>query len=190
MSAPVDIGLHDYQAFLTAATVFAAAHAYRKLSPFFCVSWFGAGWIFAYLWTQARPAPEVVLLPPLVFYLAAALTKGLVETRASVQGNHLVHVAMTGVLSGVVALPLIAVAGAMGWSVPRPASRVLLSVNGSWLGGPTLDAVWLWIAAGGVFYGAYKLFDHVGLSRGWQLVLLFGSTPFLVMGAEWLHGLA
>lgn len=188
MNAPIDLGLHDYQFYLTGCTVFAAAHAYRKLSPFFCVSWFGAGWIFAYLWTEARPAPEVVLLPPLVFYLAAALTKGLVETRGIVRGNHLVHVLMTGVLSGVVALPLLAVADAMGWGVPRPASRLLFGLSGRWLGGPTLDAVWLWMTAGAVFYGAYKLLDHVGLNRTWQLLLMLGSTPFLVMTAEWMHG--
>ena len=190
MSDLPDLSLAHFQLLLALAVFAAAVHAYRKLSPFFCVTWFGAGLAFGYLWTDARPSAEVLLMPVLVIYLSAALAKGLIETRGALAGNHLVHVLLTGFLAGLVALPLEAVCQAQGWPVPRPASRALWGLDPSWLGGPSMDAVWLWACIGLVFYGTYKVLDHIGLSHTWQTPLLFASLPLQVRVIEHLHGLA
>lgn len=185
----MDLDLHHYRLFVAGGVFLAATHAYRKLSPYFAITWFGAGLVFGYLWRTGNPMPEVVLLPALVVYLAAAVTKGLVETSERVAGNHVVHVILTGLFSGVIALPLEASARAMGWPLPRPASRVLLGVSPDWLGGVTLDAFALWVIVGTLFYGTYKVLDHIGLGKAVQTVLLFGAMPLLVMAAERVHGM-
>lgn len=183
-----DLGIGELRLLLAAGVFLAATHAYRKLSPYFAMTWFGAGLVFGWLWAEPPRGPEVVLLPVLVVYAAAAATKGLVE-RGRLAGNHLVHVLVTGLLSAAVALPYEALARELGLPVPRPAGRVLLGVSPGWLGGVTLDVALLWAIVGTVFYGAYKLLDHVGLGRPLQTVLLFAATPLMVTAAERLHRL-
>ena len=175
------IDAEGYKLFLAVGFFLAAVHAHSKLSPYFAATWFGSGLVFAYFWAD-RFALELLLLPPLLFYMAAAATKGLVETRPSVRGNHVVHVIMTGVFSGVVALPLLASADAMDWNVPdgAPDLRFLSDIGAFWLGGVDPSAVAMWMVAGTVFYGVYKILDHIGIGRPAQTVLQFGVAPFLV----------
>lgn len=166
----------------------AAAHAYRKLSPYFAIAWFGSGLVFGWFWTGHHAAPEALLLPALLTYLAAALTKGLVEG-GRFDGNHLVHVLVTGVLTGVVALPVESAGAVRGWVLPRAAPQITGAwVNPEWLGGVPLGAVLQWSLVGGLFYGLYKLLDHVGLGGLIQTLLLFGSMPLLVRLTEWILG--
>lgn len=179
--------LDTWRAVLVGLTVLAAGHAHCKVSPFFASTWFGACLVFGWFWCDGRGGPEQVLLPGLVIYTAAAITKGLVERRPSLAGAHAVHVVLTGVLSGLVALPYEAVARAQGWPVPRPSSRVLLGVEPDWLGGVTLDTAAQWGAAGFLVYGTYKVLDHLGLSKAVQVLVLFASMPFVTTGAVWLH---
>jgi hypothetical protein len=184
---PLDLGA--YRLLLAGATFLAVVHAYRKLSPYFAVTWFGAGVLFAYFWGGQSAHAEVLLLPALVIYVAAAATKGLVETRPRLAGNHPLHVLMTGALSGVLAMPFETCSRSMGWGLPRRVGRPLLGVDADWLGGVPLDAVLLWALAGACFYGLYKVLDHIGLGRALQTVLLFGAAPFLGQGVDQLHGL-
>ena len=134
----------------------------------------------AYVWGGRSSALEVVLLPALVFYMAAAATKGLVETRPSLAGNHVVHVLATGLFSGVVALPILAAAAAAGWTVPggTPSLSWTSRLDPDWFGGVDPDRVLLWMVAGTVFYGVYKALDHIGLGRPLQTVAVFGLAPF------------
>ena len=119
----MSVDLSGYQLFLAVAFFLAGCHAHAKLSPYFAATWFGSGLVFAYVWGGRSSALEVVLLPALVFYMAAAATKGLVETRPSLAGNHVVHVLATGLFSGVVAMPILAAAAAAGWTVPGARRR-------------------------------------------------------------------
>lgn len=183
-----DLTLGHYQALLAVCVFLAGVHAYQKLSPYFAVTWFGSGLLFGSLWA-GRAEPESVLLPVLVVYMAAATTKGLVETRPRFAGNHVVHVLMTGLFTGLLALPFEASAARSGWSVPRPAPRSLLGEDPAWLGGASLDAALQWALVGLLFYGTYKLLDHIGLGKPAQTVLLFAAMPLLVTAIESLHGL-
>lgn len=178
-----------YRLVVVVATFLAAAHAWRKLSPFFAAHWFGAGLVFGWLWTDARAAPEAVLLPALVVYTAAAITKGLVETRDGVRGNHLVHVLLTGLFAGWLALPFEFAARAAGFTLPRVLDGELFGVGAHATLGVPLGAVWAWTVLGGVFYGAYKLFDHCGLPKAAQSVVVFGAQPLLVLAVERLSAL-
>lgn len=173
-------------------------HAYRKLSPYFALTWLGSGLLFGMQWGEGGSAlqlpasvkPEVVALPVLLFYLAAAVTKGLVETRDGLRGNHLVHVLMTGVFGGVIALPLESAARTTGWQLPStgaPTGSVVSPAIG--LGGVPLAVVAGWAVAATAFYGTYKLLDHVGLSKALQTVVLFAAMPFLVKGVEALNAM-
>lgn len=175
------LGLEGYKLFLAVGFILAGAHAHTKLSPYFAATWFGSGLVFSYAFAGRDSALELVLLPPLVFYMAAATTKGLVETRESLRGNHVVHVLATGLFSGVVALPLLAAADGMGWAAPGavPSLGFLSGVDPAWLGGVAPGAVVLWMMAGFVFYGVYKILDHTGLGRPAQTVLQFGAAWFL-----------
>ena len=184
MSSPVHLDATAWLLAVCIGSFLAATHAYRKLSPYFAIAWFGSGLVFGWSWTASHSAPEAWLLPALVTYLAAAVTKGLVET-GRFSGNHVVHVLATGVFTGVVALPLEAAARAMGWTVPREAPRVLPSNwSGPWLGGVPADVVLQWMVVGAAFYGVYKLLDHIGVGAALQTVLLFAAMPFLPRGIE------
>ncbi len=178
----IEIDQAGYRLFLAGCFFLAYVHAYRKLSPYFAATWFGAALLFAYRWSGSG-VPELLLLPGVVFYLAAAATKGLVETRERWQGNHPLHVVITGLFSGVVALPVLASADAMGWPA-RPGSSPgmpwLDGIPSSWLGGVPGPQVGLWVVAGLVFYGAYKILDHMGLGKPLQTVLVFVVAPLLV----------
>lgn len=181
-------GLTHYRALLAGLAFLAGCHAHLKVSPFFAATWFGSTLVFGWCWAGQRGDPELVLLPGLVVYTAAAVTKGLVESRPSLAGAHSLHVLLTGLLAGLLALPFEALARPMGWPVPRPAGRLLLGLDPDWLGGVTLDPVAQWTAVGLVLYGGYKILDHVGLPRWLQVPALFGVMPFLARAAAWLHG--
>lgn len=176
-----ELDLAGYRLLVALATFLAAVHAWRKLSPYFSACWFGSGLVFGWCWAGAGAGPEAVLLPVLVIYQAAAVTKGLVETRPRIAGNHVLHVLMTGVLSAALALPWEAAARAASWPRPRVAERELFGIDtAGFLGGLQLDLVLLWCLVGIAFYGAYKLLDHSGLSRTLQTLVVFGVMPFLV----------
>jgi len=125
----------------------------------------------------------------LVVYLAAAVTKGIVE-RGALAGNHVVHVLATGVFSALIALPLESAARAMHWALPRDAPGVTHGVlQPRWLGGVPGDQLVLWALIGTLFYGLYKLLDHIGLGPALQTVLLFAGMPFVVKFIEYLLGI-
>ncbi|GJM23341.1 MAG: hypothetical protein DHS20C15_32560 [Planctomycetota bacterium] len=176
-----ELPLHaeHYRALVSVGFFLAAVHAWRKLSPYFAACWFGSGLVFGWFWNQGDALPETVLLPALLVYQAAAVTKGLVETRDRVRGNHLFHVLLTGLLTGVLALPWEAAARAMSWELPRRATRDLWGLPPDALGGVGLDATLLWVLLGTAFYGVYKLLDHTGLPRWLQTLAIFGVMPWL-----------
>ncbi len=201
----------DYRLALLVATFLVAVHAYRKLSPYFAMTWLGAGLLFGALWGSPSwrlpdaVRPEVVLLPAVLFYLSAAVTKGLVETRDGVRGNHFVHVLMTGVIGGVLALPIEYAGRTAAWQLPStgvPERNGLDDVVGGLVGaaeegvigatelaGVPLAVVAGWAVAATAFYGTYKILDHIGLSKALQCVLLFVAMPFVVQGVEALNAL-
>lgn len=162
----------------------AGVHAWTKLSPYFAATWFGSAAVFGYLFGEGDALPETVLLPGLVVYMAAAVTKGLVETRDGVRGNHLVHVLMTGVFSGLLVLPFVAAARASDWALPRGRADAPWGLDDGWLEALHLDAGLRWSLVGLAFYGSYKLLDHSGLSRGLQTVAVFGVPPLLVWAVD------
>src|SRR4029450_4006253 len=90
ISSPVHLNGLAWTLFVTIGTALAFVHAFRKLSPYFAAGWLGGGLVFGWFWTDTRTAPEALLLPVLVTYLAAALTKGIVE-QGRFAGNTLVH---------------------------------------------------------------------------------------------------
>jgi len=183
MNPGLDLGA--WRLLLAVATFLAACHAWRKLSPYFAATWFGSGLVFGYLWAGGRGDPEAVLPSLLLIYLAAALSKGLVESRPALAGNHPAHVVVTALVAGLLALPLESAARQCGWPLPRSHAGELWGVSADWLGGvPLAAAVDLSIAAG-LFYGTYKVLDHIGLGQGaLQTVLHFGAMPFLVGAAN------
>lgn len=182
----IDIGAPEWRLFVVVATVLAFAHAYRKLSPFFAVTWFGAGLVFGWVYTAHRSAPEALLLPALVVYLAAAVAKGIVE-RGALAGNHVVHVLAAGVFGGLIALPLESSAAAMGWITPRsPVLRLWALSDHTWTGGVPPELVLQWSVLSTLFYGVYKLLDHVGLGPALQTIALFAAMPFLPRLIEWV----
>jgi hypothetical protein len=183
------IGPTTWMLFVVGGTALAALHAWRKLSPYFAMTWFGAGLLFGWSWTSRRDSAAALLLPVLVVYLSAALTKGLVE-RGRFAGNHVVHVLMTGVLAGLIALPLESSALAMGWSTPRGAPGLAhwFSRPG-WTGGVPGALIVQWMLIGLIFYGVYKLLDHAGLGRGLQALLILLAAPFLPRVVEGLMDL-
>ena len=184
LQSPVSLDAQAWTLFVVVATFLAGVHAFRKLSPYFAVAWFGSGLVFGWFWTAQREAPAALLLPALVTYLGAAITKGLVE-RGMFAGNHLVHVLAAGLCAGLIALPLEAACDAMGWVTPRDAADITGGVlDGPWLGGATADLAIQWGVLGLAFYGAYKLLDHVGIGPVLQTVALFGVMPFLPRGVE------
>lgn len=175
----IDIGEREWRLFVAVATFVAFVHAYRKLSPFFAVTWFGAGLVYGWFWTDHRSSPEALLLPALVVYLAAAVAKGVVE-RGALAGNHLVHVIAGGAFTGLIALPLESSAAAVGWVTPRaPAFVFWPYAKHTWTGGVPVELILQWMVLGTLFYGTYKLLDHVGLGPAMQTVALFVAMPFL-----------
>jgi hypothetical protein len=182
----IHIGATAWMLFVAGSTALAALHAWRKLSPAFAATWFGAGLAFGCVWTSRRDSVAALLLPVLVVYLAAALTKGLVE-RGPLAGRHGVHVLLTGVLTGLVALPLESSALAMGWSTPRgTVGAAHWSLPPGWTGGVPAALVLQWMLVGLVFYGVYKLLDHSGLGRVLQALLILVAAPFLPRVVEGL----
>jgi hypothetical protein len=182
----IHVGPDAWTLFVVGATVLAALHAWRKLSPYFAVTWFGAGLLFGWAWTSRTDSPAALLLPVFVVYLSAALTKGLVE-RGRLEGNHVVHVLVTGVLSALVALPLESSALAMGWSTPRGAAGLGHRFSSTdWTGGVPGALAVQWMLVGLIFYGVYKLLDHAGLGRPLQALLILGAAPLLPRAVEGL----
>jgi len=184
MSSPLHLDPQSWRLAVCLLVFLAAVHAYRKLSPYFAVTWFGSGLVFGWVWAQGPVLPETLLLPVGVIYLAAALTKGLVE-QGRFAGNHVLHVALAGLLTAVVAAPLEAAARAMGWPLPRGAPALLPSeLDGPWLGDVPADVLLQWLLLGSAFYGLYKLLDHSGLGVALRTLLLFAAMPFLPAGVE------
>ena len=165
-------------------------HAFRKLSPYFAITWFGAGLVFGWFWTEHRQAPEALLLPALVVYIAAAVTKGIVE-RGVLAGVHIVHVLATGLFAGLIALPLETAAASMRWVTPRPRAQPDARPRQGRVdsGGGSADLALQWVAVGLVFYGVYKILDHIGLGVVVQTILLFALMPVLPKLIAWLLGL-
>lgn len=191
LESPLSLDAQAFRLFVVVATFLAGVHAFRKLSPYFAIAWFGSGLVFGWFWTPHR-TPEALLLPALVTYLAAALTKGLVES-GTFEGNHLVHVLVAGVCAALLALPLEAACDAMGWATPRGAPDITGgALDGPWFGGASADLAIQWGVLGLVFYGTYKLLDHIGIGPVLQTVALFGVMPFLPRGVEavlgWMGG--
>ena len=175
----IHIGATGWRLFVALATFVAFVHAYRKLSPFFAVTWFGSGLVFGWFWTTQRSSPEALLLPGLVVYVAAAVAKGLVE-RGSLAGNHILHVLVAGLCAGVIALPLEAAVLAMNWTTARGPTLVLWPrASHVWTGGVPPELILQWVVVGTAFYATYKLLDHVGLGPAMQTVALFVAMPFL-----------
>lgn len=175
------IDVEGFRLFLAIGFLLAGAHAHVKLSPYFASTWFGSGLVFAWFWGGRAPAVETLLMPALVFYVAAAVTKGLVENRPRLAGNHAAHVVIGGVCSGLVALPLLACATLLGAAAPGPTTGPawLDEVPAAWLGYVPAPSLAAWIVAGTVFYGAYKILDHIGLGKPLQTVAIFAAAPFL-----------
>ena len=186
ISSPLHLDALAWTLFVTIGTALAFVHAFRKLSPYFAAAWFGSGLVFGWFWTTQRTAPEAVLLPVFVTYLSAALTKGIVE-QGRFAGNHLVHVLCAGLFAGLVALPIEAVCATRGWTLPRDAPSLHLQfLDGPWLGGATAGAFVMWSLLGTLFYGTYKVLDHLGVGPVVQTVALFGLMPFLPRFADFL----
>ncbi len=176
---PVHVDSHAWQLAVVVGTFLAGVHAFRKLSPYFAITWFGAGLVLGWFWTAHHAAPEALLLPALVVYIAAAVSKGIVE-RGRFTGNHVVHVIATGLFSGLIALPLETAAESMRWITPRGAPPVTAGrIRPEWIGGGSADLVVQWMVLGLLFYALYKILDHVGLGSVMQTVLLFAAMPFL-----------
>jgi hypothetical protein len=189
LQSPVTLDAFAWRVFVAVAFFLAFVHAYRKLSPYFAVAWFGSALVFGWFWTEQRTSPEALLLPGFVVYLAAALTKGVVE-RGALAGNHLAHVLGAGLFAGLVALPLEAACATQGWTVPRGAPALTGgALDGPWFGGASADVVIQWSLLGTLFYGTYKLLDHVGVGPVVQTVALFGVMPFLPRFAGWVLAL-
>ncbi|MGQ0554145.1 MAG: hypothetical protein ACT4PU_13105 [Planctomycetota bacterium] len=171
-----------WRAGVAIATFFAAVHAYRKLNPYFAATWFGSGLVLGWFWAGERTAPEALLLPILVIYLAAAITKGVVE-QGFFSGNHLVHVLATGLFAGLIAWPIEAAALGMGWTLPRdpPFYTALVStpLDGPWMAGVPVLMLVIWSVLATLYYGIYKLLDHIGLGSTLQTLLLFAAMPFM-----------
>jgi hypothetical protein len=166
----------SWRVIVVVAFALAALHAWTKLSRLFALTWFGAGVEYAWFALGRQATLEALVLPAFVIYLAAALTKGLVE-RGRFRGNHLLHVVATGVFSGLVVLPLASAAMGMGW----PGTHELggAAPSGPWIGGVPAGLVVRWVVTGGLFYGTYKLLDHAGLGRLLQVPALAVSMVFL-----------
>jgi hypothetical protein len=190
LNSPIHLNATWWTLFVVLATALAFVHAFRKLSPYFAAAWFGSGLVFGWFWTTNRTSPEALLLPVLVTYLAAALTKGVVE-QGRFAGNHLVHVLCAGIFAGFVALPLEAAAATMHWTVPHAAPALNLHlIDGPWFGGANPAVIVQWSLLGTLFYGTYKLLDHIGVGAVLQTVGLFAVMPFLPRFAEFLLKLA
>ena len=186
ISSPAHLDGRWWTLFVVLGTALAFTHAFRKLSPYFAAAWFGSGIVFGWFFTTHKTEPEAVLLPVFITYLAAALTKGIVE-RGAFAGNHLAHVLGAGAFAGFVAIPLEACCAAMGWTLPRAAPLITHgAIDGPWLGGATTDAAIQWAVVGTLFYGTYKILDHLGIGRVLQTVALFGVMPFLPRFTDFL----
>ena len=176
---PIHLQSQAWQLAVVIGTFLAGVHAFRKLSPYFAITWFGSGLVLGWFWTEHRGAPEALLLPALVIYIAAAVSKGIVE-RGTFTGNHIVHVIATGLFTGLIALPLETAADAMRWITPRGAPAVTHGhVKPEWLGGGSADLAVQWAVLGFIYYTLYKILDHIGLGSVLQTVLLFAAMPFL-----------
>ncbi len=182
----LDLEPWHYRAFITICTGLAFVHAHRKLSPYFAATWFGAAGVMSFIWMTGTSPPESFLLPGLVIYMAAAVTKGIVETRDGVRGNHFVHVVMTGLFTGLLVLPFEAVARAMTWNLPLASPGMILGIPE--LGGVPSGSIAMWMVVGFLFYGTYKVLDHIGLSPALQAVVLFAATPFLARALWFVQG--
>ena len=186
LDSPLHLDATWWTLFVCLGTALAFVHAYRKLSPYFAVAWFGSGLVFGWFWTTNRTAPEALLLPVFVTYLAAALTKGVVE-QGRFAGNHLVHVLCAGLFAGLVALPLEAACATMSWTTPHAAPAMnLAAIDGAWFGGANPATLVQWSLLGTLFYGTYKLLDHIGVGAVVQTIGLFAVMPFLPRFAEFL----
>ncbi len=182
----IGLSVEHYRLFVCLATFLASTHAYCKVSPFFSITWFGSSLVLGWFWSEGTAQPEAILLPGLVVYVAAALTKGIVESRPRLRGNHLVHVIVTGLFTGVVSLPLESAARTQNWVLPREISGSLLGLDAGWFGGTAPLAFATWGVLGTLYYGLYKLLDHAGLGGAAQVVLLFAATPFVGEGVQWV----
>lgn len=175
----IHVDAQDWRLFVAVASFVAFVHAYRKLSPFFAVTWFGSSLLFGWFWTTQHGSPEALLLPGLVTYVAAAVAKGIVE-RGALAGNHVVHVLATGVFAGLIAMPLEAAVNAMNWTTARgPILSLWPRANPVWTGGVPPELIIQWMVVGTLFYATYKLLDHVGLGPAMQTIVLFAAMPFL-----------
>lgn len=175
------VDVEGLRLFLAVGFFLAGAHAHSKLSPFFAATWFGAALVFAWFWSGGDGDVESLLTPGLVFYVAAAATKGLVENRERLAGNHVVHVLITGLISGAVVMPLLAGAQLLGAHLPgeRSGPVFLSDVPAGWLGHVSPTLVASWVVAGTLFYGVYKILDHVELGKPLQTIAVFVSAAFL-----------
>ena len=158
-----------YASAMVVLVALAALHAWTKLSPRFARRWFGSAVLFGATWTLAGrlelPTGDVLALivPAFVFYVAAAVTKGLVESTDALAGRHVVHVVMTALFAVAIAWPHERLWRERAWFPTSSEVSIALA----------------WGAAAFVFYGTYKLVDHSTWSQNTQRVALAVAMPAL-----------
>jgi hypothetical protein len=113
------------------ANALAFVHAYRKLRRISRRRGSGAASCRLVLTHPQRA--RALLLPVLVTYLAAALTKGVVEQ--GLRGQPPRARLCAGIFAGFVALPLEAAAATMKWTVPHGAPASTRRDRRPWFGG-------------------------------------------------------
>lgn len=158
-----------YLAAMLALAGLCGVHAWCKLSPAFARRWFTSAVLFAVTWRLGGrlgpPSgdPLAVAAPLLVIYLAAAVTKGIVEATRALAGRHAVHVVMTGLFAAAIAWPHEALWSQRGWVAASPPRAALAA----------------WGAAALVFYGTYKLVDHAAWPDALRWLVLVLAMPGL-----------
>ena len=172
LAAPPAASLPPWSVYLVALcvlVVLAIVHAGVKLSSGFAWRWFVGAALFGATWglggRLAAPsaAPLALLVPAFVFYVAAAVTKGIVESTDALAGRHVVHVLMTGVFAVAIAWPHEVLWREGGWVEVSPASARALA----------------WGVAAFLFYGAYKLVDHARWPAAARVLVLLLAMPAL-----------